>query len=240
MMNAPSAFLVRTFTAWCAVTAGALPIGVYVSSRNLGADSKRLAKRAIITAVGMASWMVATFVAARSGALAFGPMPPRIALVVIPMIIGAVVLSRSSFGERLATGLPLVALVGVQAFRLPLELIMHRAYAEGVMPGVMSYSGRNFDIVTGASAIVVALLLAVHRMPIWGVRVWNWVGTLLLINVVVIAVLSMPTPMRVFNTDPPNVWITEAPFVWLPAVMVFYALLGHLLIFRRLRVESQR
>lgn len=37
--------------------------------------------------------------------------------------------------------------------------------------------------------------------------------------------------------EPANVWITWPPFVWLPAVLVPVALLGHLLLFRRLRVE---
>jgi hypothetical protein len=83
----------------------------------------------------------------------------------------------SGFGGRLAEFLPLWALVGAQAFRLPLELAMDAMYARGVMPVELSYSGRNFDILTG---------------------------------------------------------ITYPPFVWLPAVMVLAALVGHLLIFRKL------
>jgi hypothetical protein len=43
----------------------------------------------------------------------------------------------------------------------------------------------------------------------------------------------MPFPLQRFAV--PNVWVTQAPFVWLPAVMVLAALLGHILLFRRLR-----
>jgi hypothetical protein len=51
---------------------------------------------------------------------------------------------------------------------------------------------------------------------------------------VTIAVLSMPTPFRAYD-GPPNVFVASVPFVWLPTVMVMAALLGHLLLFRRLR-----
>jgi hypothetical protein len=138
-----------------------------------------------------------------------------------------------------AAGVPLAALVGVQAFRFPLELAMHRAYEEGLMPVQMSYSGRNFDIVTGVTAILVAGLLLAGRMPAWGVRLWNWMGLALLVNIVVIANLSTPTPFRVFMNEPANVWISRAPFVWLPAVMVLTALLGHIVVLRRLRLKEQ-
>jgi hypothetical protein len=106
------------------------------------------------------------------------------------------------------------------------------------MPVQMSYSGRNLDIVSGASALIVGGLLALGRLPRWAVRAWNWLGALLLANILVIALLSAPLPIRVFHNEPANVWVTQAPFVWLPAVMVLAAVLGHLLVFRRLRAEA--
>jgi hypothetical protein len=39
----------------------------------------------------------------------------------------------------------------------------------------------------------------------------------------------------VLHTSPPNTWIQSPPFVWLPLFMVGLALLGHLVLFRRLR-----
>jgi hypothetical protein len=42
----------------------------------------------------------------------------------------------------------------------------------------------------------------------------------------------------VFSNEPANVWVLQPPFVWLPAVMVLAALLGHIVIFRRIRAEK--
>jgi hypothetical protein len=178
-------------------------------------------------------------VGAASGVLRFEAHPPGLLVLLPVMFAGLIWLSRSGLGARLAGGIPLAVLVGWQGFRLPLELLMHRALREGLMPPPMSYEGLNLDILTGASALVLAVLLAAGRAPHRAVRIWNVAGLLLLANVVVIAILSAPTPLRVFRNPPANVWITQFPFVWLPTVMVATALLGHLLIFRRLAMDAR-
>jgi hypothetical protein len=140
----------------------------------------------------------------------------------------------SPAGRRLAIGLPLWTLVGAQSFRLPLELLMHQAYESGLMPVQMSYSGLNFDIVTGASAVIVAILLATRRAGVRVARWWNVLGTVLLCNIVVVSILSTPV-FSVFKTQPANTWITAAPFVWLPTVLVAFAIFGHVVVYRRTR-----
>jgi hypothetical protein len=76
-----------------------------------------------------------------------------------------------------------------------------------------------------------------NRVPLSVVRAWNWMGALLLLNVVTITWLSTPTPMRVFMNEPANIWITQAPFVWLPTVLVLAAFAGHIVVHRRLKAE---
>jgi hypothetical protein len=101
------------------------------------------------------------------------------------------------------------------------------------MPVQMSYSGRNLDIVTGVTALVVAVLVRRRVAGRTLVAVWNVMGLALLVNVVTIAILSTPR-IRFFGDDRLNVFVTHPPFVWLPAVMVPTALAGHLLVFRAL------
>ncbi|HEX8361543.1 MAG TPA: hypothetical protein VF613_15620 [Longimicrobium sp.] len=230
-MAAASPFLVWSFAVLGVLVGSAFPLGVYWAGRRLGEGRSM----AVAAAAATALWMALTAGAAASGALTFDGAPPTMVLLIVSILVIALGIGSSRVGGRLAAGVPLAALVGVQAFRLPLELVMHRAYAEGIMPVQMSYSGRNFDLVTGITAILVAGLLLAGRMPEWGVRLWNWMGLALLVNVVVIANLSTPTPFRVFMNEPANVWIAQAPFVWLPSVMVLTAFIGHIIIFRRLR-----
>ena len=99
--------------------------------------------------------------------------PPPFALLVVGILGLTVAFACTRYGRRLALGLPLWALVGIQGFRLPLELAMHAMYERGVMPEQMSYSGRNFDIVTGITALVVAWLAFSGRVGRRVVLTWN-------------------------------------------------------------------
>jgi hypothetical protein len=181
--------------------------------------------------------MAATWIAAASGILRqWERIPPPFALLVAAIVALAFAVSFSRFGTRIATTIPLWALMFAQSFRLPLELAMHGMYARGIMPVQMTYTGLNFDIITGATAIPVAVLCATGYIGRRTVATWNVLGLLLLINVVTVAILGTPR-FRYFGDDHLNVWVTSPPFVWLPAVMVLAALAGHLLIFRALRHE---
>jgi hypothetical protein len=182
--------------------------------------------------IGAVSWMAVTAAIARTGILRqWDRNPPPFMLLVFGIGALAVGIVLSPLGRRLATYLPLWSLIAVQAFRLPLELAMHGMYERGIMPVQMSYTGRNFDILTGATAIVVAAFVSTGRGGRALVTTWNVIGLILLVNIVAIAVLSTPR-FHYFGEDQLNVWITYPPFVWLPAVMVLTALAGHLLIFR--------
>ena len=77
-----------------------------------------------------------------------------------PAFFGAVLVvsagvALSPLGARLAT-LPLGALVAFQAFRLPLELVLHTWAAQGTIPEAMTWSGQNWDIVSGVVALAIA------------------------------------------------------------------------------------
>ncbi len=198
-------------------------------------------RRAIFYALGSAAWLAFAAALGLSGFLThFEAMPPRLMLLLGPTIGLPLMLGRSRIGTALASA-PLELLIGFQAFRLPLELVMHQAAREGTMPAQMTYSGSNFDIVTGVTAILVAALAAKDLAPRWLLLAWNALGSLLLVSVLVIAVLSLPT-FAAFGRDPAhlNTWVAYFPFVWLPAGLVSAAALGHVLLWRRLWSRGMR
>ena len=186
-------------------------------------------------------WLATTAGIAATGILRKETLPPPWIAVVLPALVGAVVLATREFGKTLLVSVPLWALIALQGFRLPLELVMHRAYQEGIMPVQMSYSGRNFDILTGVFALILAFFITRINAPsTWLLWIWNTVGFVLLLNVVIVAILSTPTPFRVFMNEPANIWITYPPFIWLPTFLVPSALFGHLLFFRYLLGNRQQ
>jgi hypothetical protein len=196
---------------------------------------------AMAFAVGVALWLASTGLLAHAGYFArFAGRPPPLFLLLVPTLCLPVVLGLSRTGSALAR-LPLAALVLFHAFRLPLELVMHRAAVEGTMPLQMTYTGLNFDIVSGATALVVGGLALFGRAPRWLLLAWNALGSLLLAAIIAIAVASLPQ-FQAFGHEPSrvNTWVAHFPFVWLPAGLVAAGLLGHVILWRRLLSHGMR
>jgi len=199
-----------------------------------GAARPTVVRAAAVAGLAAIAWMAITWAAASSGIfLEWDRVPPPFGVLVFLIVVVSAAIAFSAFGSRIARYVPLWSLVAVQAFRLPLELAMHGMYTRGIMPVQMSYSGLNFDIVTGITAVIVAALVATGRGGKALVATWNVLGLMLLINVVIVAILGTPR-FRFFGDEQLNTWVFYPPFVWLPAVMVLAALAGHLLIFRAL------
>jgi hypothetical protein len=128
--------------------------------------------------------------------------------------------------------LPFTALVGFQAFRLPLELLMHQAAADGIMPWVMSYSGYNFDIVSGITALALGVALSRWDVPRTVVVLWNVLGLTLLVVIGTVAFSASPIFLA-FGAENVNVWVTRFPYSSM-SIMVGAALFGHVLVWRKL------
>ncbi|HKW91279.1 MAG TPA: hypothetical protein VJX92_05220, partial [Methylomirabilota bacterium] len=151
-------------------------------------------------------------------------------------LLALVALTASRRLAPLLAAVPRAWPVGAQSFRIVVEIVLWRLAVAGVAPEVMTFTGRNVDILVGLSAPVVAYACFVRRL--WSERVavwWNLAGIVVLLNVVLHAQLSAPTPYRLIVVEPPPTFIGALPYIWLPAFLVPLAWLLHLLSLRQLR-----
>lgn len=156
-------------------------------------------------------------------------MPPRMLIAgvfpTILLIIAYFGFFRTSFVERL----PLRLLTLLHAVRIPVELVLYWLFVGGQVPQVMTFEGRNFDIASGIFALVVYFLAfrsnVVNR---WLLIAFNIIGLVLLINIVSIAVMSLPTPLQQLSFEQPNRAVLFFPYVWLPTLVVPIVLFSHL------------
>lgn len=118
---------------------------------------------------------------------------------------------------------------------------MHQAVVEGVMPNQVSYSGANFDIVTGILALVVLVVHRGREVPRPVAVAFAIVGSALLAGILGIAVASTPL-FHAYGTAPEklNTWVFLPPFILLPAALVATALVFQLVLARRLLADSRR
>ncbi|HSB41554.1 MAG TPA: hypothetical protein VLK28_06955 [Methylomirabilota bacterium] len=186
--------------------------------------------------IALAGWLALTGALAEQGVFDdFRAVPPRILLAIGLPLAALIALASSRRLVPLLAALPPAWPVAAQAFRIAVEIVLWRLAVAGVIPELLSFTGRNWDILVGLSAPVVAYACFVRRA--WPARVavwWNWAGIAILLNVVVHAQLSAPTPWRVFETDPPTTFIADLPYIWLPAFLVPLAWLLHAVSLRQL------
>lgn len=231
----PSTALSLGFIGLVAVTVLAALVGV----RRTVASAASIQTRTV--ASGMGLWLAATAGVALVGITAnFESTPPPLMGLVLVGFLGTGVLASGRLGSQVAAGISTAGLIVFQGFRLPLELLMHRAYTEGLMPVQMSFEGRNLDILTGAAATAIGGVFLLRRRAVPRGLAWafNLGGLALLLNIVVVAIASLPT-FAAFGSGHLNVWVGDFPFVWLPTIFVMLALFGHLVLTRRLLAERR-
>lgn len=220
------------------VTAGFAVLPCLVAALGLAAVRRAARERFVQSSALVVVWFALWAALAATGVLArFDVRPPPLALMMATSLLGGLALGASPIAGRVTQAWPLWALVSAQGFRFPLELLMHQAAREHVMPSVLSWSGDNYDVITGASAFVIAYALRRGAAPLWA-WLWNIYGSLCLCAIAVIAVLSAPN-LAAFGPEQVNSWVTRWPFVWLPSVLVVFAIAGQVSVFRKLTAAGR-
>lgn len=179
------------------------------------------------TVIGVYCLLIAAIVCSGVFSRAFIPFGP---LFLVGTVSVATAVGFTRLGVNIAKGLPLAWLVGFQSFRLPLELVLHDWYRSGTIPETMTWTGSNWDIVSG---ILACLLCAFVDNRNWLAWIVNIVGIVLLINVGRVAVMSSPVPFG-WQVDPPLELILYLPYAYIVPICVGGAALGHVLLTRKL------
>lgn len=162
-------------------------------------------------------------------------LPPGMFYLLVPIILFIIFMARSRIGESVALSFPLWLLMGLESFRLVVEIFLHQLWLDGDIPKMLTYQGANFDILIGISAPIVAWLLASRRISNQMALAWNVIGIAMLANVALRGVLTTAGPLHIIATEVPNVAIVTFPFTYIPGLMVPLALVLHVLSIRALR-----
>jgi hypothetical protein len=162
--------------------------------------------------------------------------PPRLVLLVLPPLVLMLILFFTTKGKQFIDGLNTQTLTLLHIVRVPVELVLYWLCMYGTIPELMTFEGRNFDIVSGLTAPFIYFLGYQKRLLSKQVLLlWNGICLVLLVNIVVNAVLAAPSPLQQFAFTQPNIAVQYFPFNWLPSVVVPLVLFSHLTSIRQLR-----
>lgn len=183
------------------------------------------------------AWLLVQAVIASTGFYTYtASLPPRFLLAVVPPFIAIIVLFTTTKGKQLVDSMPAGTLILLHMVRVPVEIVLFMLFIHKTIPGIMTFEGNNFDIISGVTAPAVYYAgFVIKKMKPAFIIAWNILCILLLANIVIIAILSVQFPFQQFGFGQPNIAVLYAPYVWLPCFIVPAVLFSHLVVIRQMR-----
>jgi len=208
--------------------------GVSIVIAALTARYLRGRLRALL--IGLPLWLLYVGLLSFSGVVSNTALsaPGIVYVAVPPVVFVLLVFARSGAGAGIAAAFPGWIIIGMQAFRIGVELLLHQLWADGLAPRVVTYSGGNLDILIGLSAPLIAWASTRGR---WGERLalgWNVAGLLTLANAITLSALAAPG-LNVIHSEVPDVAIGAFPFTYIAGFFAPLALALHAFSIRGLR-----
>lgn len=192
--------------------------------------------RSLPTLYLLLGWLLLQLVLGLSGFYTItNTLPPRLLLALMPPLLGIALLLLTARGKVYLDTLRPDLLTLLHTVRIPVELVLLGLFLHNALPQLLTFEGCNWDIVSGISApLVYYWTFKSKRRHAYLLLVWNWLCLGLLLNVVVRAMLSVPSPLQQLAFEQPNVAVLHFPFVWLPSCVVPLVLLAHVATIRQL------
>ena len=191
------------------------------------------------TIIGLVVWIFFVSIWSLTGMMAdFSLFPFNFMPILAIPLVTILIITYSKIFKEIIIHIPQQNLIRLQSFRIFVEILLWALYVINLAPVQMTFEGRNFDILAGLSAIIVAYLISKGSISKSGIAIWNIVCLGLLINIVVIAILSLPTPFRIFMNEPTNTVVTEFPISFLPGLLVPLAYGLHFFSLRKLALKN--
>lgn len=162
--------------------------------------------------------------------------PPRFPLLLPPIVMTLIYLLTGKRKEQMIQDRDLKLSTFLHTVRIPVEIILLYLFIHKMVPELMTFEGRNFDILAGITAPIIGWLYYTDRLSDKALLLWNIICLGLIGFIVINAVLSAELPFQQFGFEQPNKALVYFPFILLPAVvvpLVIYQHIGDLIILRR-------
>lgn len=154
--------------------------------------------------------------------------PPRIPLILAPPILLILYSFLPKQKEWLLQNRNIKYSAFLHTIRIFMEIILLQLFLQKQIPELMTFEGRNFDIIAGITAPIVGYLFYKNKISNKTMLVWNVLGLLLIIFILLNGLLSVPTAIQQFGFEQPNVALLYFPFILLPSIVVPIVLYTHL------------
>lgn len=184
----------------------------------------------------LAGWALALSVLGLSGFfMVTDTIPPRLAFLILPPLVLIVLFFIIPQGRAHLDQLDIKSLTLLHSVRVLVEIVLYTLFLQKLMPHLMTFEGRNYDILSGLTAPLVYYFgLVRKRLGLPLLLAWNIICFCILFFTVLNGILSAPGPFQQFAFDQPNVAVFYFPFALLPGLVVPLVFLAHFVSIRKL------
>lgn len=167
-------------------------------------------------------------------------LPPRLALLAVLPAFAIIIyfFTAKRFKTIIAT-FPMPFVIYFQSFRIIVELLIYWAVLEGLGPELISFNGRNFDILAGLTAPLVGWA---YNRGIVGknlLLLWNIFCLMLLANIVAIFMSLLINPgFWGYESTPISMNFLTIPYVYLAAVYMPLAVFLHMMCIKKILTKA--
>lgn len=211
-------------------------LSIYLLYRNLQ-HSQLSVKLRQLTLLGVILWLGMQYGLASQGIYIsdISAPPANAPLLLGPPLLLIALLFTFKASRQFLSSLSLEELSYISIVRIPVEFCLYALFLYKAIPEVMTFAGRNYDILAGLTAPLVGyFVFRKGRWPLWVAKIWAVGGLVLLLNIIAHAILSVNSSWQQFGFDQPNLVLQHQPFIWLPCFIVVLVLWSHVVIIWRL------
>lgn len=155
-------------------------------------------------------------------------IPPRFLIVLIPVVLAIVFGLMKKPLNWVIKNRNTELSTFLHTIRLPVEIVLFYLFVYNLLPELMTYEGRNFDILAGISAPIIGVLWLRKIIGRTTLLIWNFLGLLLILFVFGNGILSSELPIQMFGFEQPTIAPNYFPFILLPATIVPIVIYTHI------------
>lgn len=192
--------------------------------------------------VAIGGWAGLQVALATGGVLAerIGPAPVIGVVAAIPLIAVGLIALLSGRARAALLGVSTETIIALNIGRL-MGVVFVLLAAAGRMGGPFPYSAGWGDIITGADALLLTVLMLRGRVSLGAVALWNSFGLLDLVVALALGGITFGTGLGGLLAAAPGAnEISSLPTVMIPTVLVPMYMILHVVVFAQLRGKTVR
>ncbi|MEL6560721.1 MAG: hypothetical protein AAFQ94_21185, partial [Bacteroidota bacterium] len=145
--------------------------------KKTGVKPNTRLKKLLVPSIILSFWLLIQYLISESGFYHDLSFPPRIPLLMIlPLFIFIIFFLRKNRNNQFIRSIPVYAPIAYQSFRVVIEVLFYFTFLEGILPVQVTFEGANYDVLLGASAIIMGIYASKKNTSKKVLISWNIIG----------------------------------------------------------------